>query len=225
MREISQGIIEWWEFNGLTRGTDVDFGLLLQTGESVGLEFRSCPYCQSLRPCSLMLAMSNNLWNGHHLLYILRNGKGLLMPWKGFTTKKMLWRRSGSWRVLMMGILSLIFYGGFTVEVRENERVVDLEWGLRQSYVLLVNPFYAILDDFCFLVQLLCLSYILFTFICFSKWIVCYLLVELLSECAICCWLLFALPSELCVSFLVSLCHCSCASLKCDIQDAFPGYL
>lgn len=44
----------------------------------------------------------------------------------------------------MRGILSLIFYGGFTVEVRENERVVDLEWGLRQSYVLLVNPFYDI---------------------------------------------------------------------------------
>lgn len=60
MRKISQGIIEWWEFYGLTRGT-VDFGLLLQTGESVGLEFRSCPYCQSQRSCSLMLAMLKQL--------------------------------------------------------------------------------------------------------------------------------------------------------------------
>jgi hypothetical protein len=39
---------------GLTRGI-VDYGLLHVNGESVGLEFKCFPFCQSLRSYSLML--------------------------------------------------------------------------------------------------------------------------------------------------------------------------
>ncbi|KAL6143128.1 hypothetical protein ACLB2K_053824 [Fragaria x ananassa] len=48
------------ELCGLIRET-LDFGLLLRSQESAGLEFRCCRFRLSLRPCSLMLAMSGNL--------------------------------------------------------------------------------------------------------------------------------------------------------------------